>query len=40
MRLGFAYLNPKYVHEKSLDELNRCVRDNMKVGVKLWVAEQ
>ncbi len=35
---GFVYLNPKYVQE-SLDELNRCVRDNMMVGVKLWVAE-
>lgn len=36
---GFVYLNPKYVQE-SLDELNRCVRDNMMVGVKLWVAEK
>ena len=36
---GFAYVNPKHV-EKSLDELNRCVRDGPMVGVKLWVAQR
>lgn len=36
--LGFAYLNPKHT-QASLDELNRCVRDGLMVGVKLWVAQ-
>lgn len=36
---GFVYLNPKHV-QKSLDELNRCVRDGPMVGVKLWVAHR
>ncbi len=36
---GFVYLNPKHTR-KSLDELNRCVRDGPMVGVKLWVAHK
>lgn len=36
---GFAYLSPKHV-AKSLEELDRCVRDGPMVGVKLWVAQR
>ena len=34
---GFVYLNPNHA-EASLAELDRCVRDGLMVGVKLWVA--
>ncbi|MSU59857.1 MAG: amidohydrolase [Pedosphaera sp.] len=36
---GFVYLSPKHV-ETSLAELDRCVRDDPMVGVKLWVAQR
>lgn len=36
---GFVYLNPHHV-DFSLRELDRCVRDGMMVGVKLWVAQR
>ena len=36
---GFVYLNPHHV-DFSLRELDRCVRDGMMVGVKLWVAKR
>lgn len=36
---GFVYLNPRHV-DFSLRELDRCVRDGMMVGVKLWVAQR
>jgi predicted TIM-barrel fold metal-dependent hydrolase len=35
--LGFVYVNPNHVAE-SLKEMDRCVRDGLMVGVKLWVA--
>ena len=34
---GFVYLNPKYEQE-SLAELDRCLKENPIVGIKLWVA--
>jgi predicted TIM-barrel fold metal-dependent hydrolase len=34
---GFVYLNPRYEQE-SLAEIERCVNNNLMVGVKLWVA--
>jgi predicted TIM-barrel fold metal-dependent hydrolase len=34
---GFAYVSPRQV-EASLREIDRCIRDDAMVGIKLWVA--
>ncbi len=34
---GFVYVSPRHV-EASLREIDRCIRDDAMVGIKLWVA--